>query len=134
MQNLSPMFSVNVPAIFLQDRMENFLICRRLAEYLREKKLMAKKAANFFEELSLTAIHFTFATNVNLIDINLLIAELPKILKLNYPEVENIRKVWIKMMPQVLNIYRVYDPNAWRKFVNLKYLTEMLVTFDDKKK
>ena len=95
---------------------------------------MAEKAANFFEDISLTAIHLTFATNVNLIDINLLIAELPKILKLNYPAVENIRKVCVEMIPQMSNVYRIYDPNAWRKFVNLKYLTEMLVTFDDRKK
>ena len=131
LQNLSPIFSPTVPQTFLQGKMENFLICRRLAEFLRKNNLLTEKAANFFEEISLVAIYRTFSTVVNFVDMNLLIAELPKILKLNYPVVKEIREVCIKIIPQMLDSYRVYNERAWKKFVDLKYLVEILKTFHD---
>ena len=131
LQNLSPIFSVNVPQTFIQGKMEDFLICRKLSEYFRENNLMNERAANFFEEISLAAIYRTFSTAVNFVDMNLLIAELPKILKLNYPAVDDIRVACIKIIPQMLDNYRIYDEHAWKKFVDLKYLVEMLKIIKD---
>ncbi|MBR6013508.1 MAG: glycosyltransferase family 92 protein [Selenomonadaceae bacterium] len=133
MQNLSPLFAKNIPREFLLGKMETFLTCRAASVYLREN-IMNENAGNFFEEMSLQAIYFTMTTEVSLPDIRLLIDELPKILKLKYPVVKDIRKGLEQIIPQILNMYRVYDPMAWKKFVNLKYLLEMLQIFDEDEK
>lgn len=101
---------------------------------MRENNLMTEKAANFFEETSLIAVHLSLFCGVNLLDVNLLIAELPEILKLNYPAVKDIRTACIEIIPQMLDIYRSYDANSWKNFVDLQYLLEMLKNFDDVKK
>ncbi len=124
-QNLLPMFSKYVGQEFFTDKMETFLTCRAMSSYLRGI-VLDESAANFFEELSLKAIYRTLFTQISIADIKLLIQELPRILPLNYPIVKDIRAILIEMIPQLMNIYRVYDPSAWKEFVNLKYLIEML--------
>lgn len=129
MQNLSVTLSKKVPSEIYQGQMETFLTCRKIAELLREK-VLDDDAGNFLEEAALKAIYKTLFTNLTLADIKLLIAELPKILRLKYPAVEKIRKTCMNVIPKIMNVYRVYDPNAWREFVNLKYQLQMLETFD----
>lgn len=129
LQNLSTAFSKNVPSEFFSGKMETFLTCRKIAELLREK-ILDENAGNFFEEAALRAVHKTLFTGITLADIKLLIAEIPQILKLNYPVVKDIRSACLNIIPQVMNLYRVYDHSAWREFANLQYLLQMLETFD----
>lgn len=133
LQNLVPFFSRSVPREILLGKMENFLTCLKASQYLREKSFN-DISGKFFEEISLQAIYFTLMTELSMADLKLLIAELPKILKLDYPIVQDIRKILMQLLPQMMNMYRVYDPVAWRKFVNYKYLLEMLQLFDEPQK
>lgn len=65
-------------------KMETFLTCRALSNYLGE---------NFFEEMSLKAIVKTLETSLSAADKGLFDKELPELLKLPYPVVEELRKV-----------------------------------------
>ncbi|MBO4401217.1 MAG: hypothetical protein J5809_05170 [Selenomonadaceae bacterium] len=60
-----------------------------------------------------------------------LLAEMPKILPLDYPVVDDIRRACTILIPQIQNAFRVYDPNAWKEFVNLQYALNVLKTFDE---
>ena len=120
LKNLSPVFSKTVPKEFFAGKLEDFLTCRKIAELLREI-FLEENAGNFFEEAAITAVQKTLFTNLTLADIKLLLAEMPQILKLDYPVVQDIRKACIKLLPQIMNMYRTYDHNAWREFVHLKY-------------
>ena len=128
LQNLSPTFVQNVPPAFYQGKMETFLTCRKLAEYLREK-ILDKDAGNFFEETALRAIFKTLQTNFSIADIKILFSEMPKILQLNYPVVEEIRKACINFVPQLMNLFRLNL--LWRDFNEMYYFGEMLKTFDN---
>ena len=129
-QNLFPTMIKTMPVNFFAGKLETFLTCRALASHLREV-MFDKTAGEFFEEASLNAIYRTLYTQVSLADVRLLLAELPKILPLDYPVVDDIRKACIQLIPQIQNAFRVYDPNAWREFVNLQYALNMLKTFDE---
>ena len=125
-QNLMPVFAKNVGQEFFQGKLETFLTCRQVSEILREN-ILDESSANFFEELSLKAIQKTLYTNITPADLQLLIAELPKILPLNYPIVKDIREICIDYIPQLMHIYRVR--NDWTTFTELDYTLNMLKIF-----
>ena len=129
LQNLSQTFVQNVPPQFYQGKLETFLTCWKLAEYLREK-ILDKQAGDFFAEAALVAVYKTLQTNFSIADLRLLFNELPNILQLNYPAVKNIRAACINILPQFMNIFRVH--NAWQDFTELEYLLNMLKIFDKK--
>ena len=129
LQNLSQTFVQNVPPQFYQGKLETFLTCWKLAEYLREK-ILDKQAGDFFAEAALVAVYKTLQTNFSIADLRLLFNELPNILQLNYPAVKNIRAACINILPQFMNIFRVH--NAWHDFTELEYLLNMLKIFDKK--
>ena len=131
-ENLSPIFEKTASKDFFEGKLEIFLTCLAVSKYLKDNLLAddQKEAGNFFEEISLTAINRTLFCGVDFVEMNLLIAELPKILKLNYSAAKNIRTTCIDMIPKMLDHYRIYNPHAWKKFVDLKYLLDMLKSFE----
>ena len=133
--NLSPTFSKNVPIDFFAGKRETFLVCRNLAAFLREKTL-EKTIADALEESSLQAIHKALATPNTFSDIRLLLKELPKILPLDYPVVEDIRKACLWILPQIKlamqrNANKAETLGAWRDFTEFDYLLDLVKTFDD---
>lgn len=129
-QNLFPSLIRTMPINFFAGKMETFLTCRALASHLREV-MFDKTAGNFFEEAALNAVHKTMYTQLPLSGVRMLLAELPKILPLDYPVVNKIREGCLQLIPQIQNVFRVYDPNAWKEFVNLQYALNLLKTFDE---
>lgn len=127
MWHLSPTFSKNVPPEIFAGKMETFLTCRKVAEVLRER-VLDETTGKFFEETALNAIHKTLSTAVTLPDLRLLISELPKILQLDYPAVEEILKTCINVIPQMMHIFRIN--NIWGEFTELEYLLNMLKLLD----
>ena len=107
--------------------METFLTCRKLAAFLREN-LLDKDFGMALEEASLRAVQKTFTTNLTLADLRLLIDEMPELLTLEYPVVNEIRETLIQILPQVMNIFRVN--NVWREFRELEFFMDMLKAFD----
>lgn len=129
-QNLFPTMIKTMPINFFAGKLETFLTCRALASHLREV-MFDKTAGSFFEEAALNAIYKTLHTQVSMAEVRMLLADLPKILLLDYPAVDDIRKACLQLIPQIQNAFRVYDPNAWKEFVNLQYALNVLKTFDD---
>ena len=106
--------------------MENFLTCFKLAEHLRDR-IIDEESGKFFEETALRDVYKTLFTNVSVAELKLLFVEIPKILTLDYPVVQNIFEGCLGIIPQLMNLYRVN--NAWKNFTELEYLLEMLRSF-----
>ena len=124
LQNLSPVFAENASPKFFEGKIETFLTCRKLAEHLRGN-IFNNTAGKFFEEMSLSAV---YRTNNSIADLELLFSELPYILPLNYPVVNEIRKVCMNILPQLSNVWRQND--LWREFAEYDYLLNMLKAFN----
>ena len=129
---LAPTFGKNVSKNVVQGKMETFLTCRKVAEYLRENAFN-ETAGKFFEEISLEAIDKTLSTNVKTSELRLLIFDLPNILPLDYPAAEKIRQSCLKIIPKLMDTFKK-SPTVqnWREFTELKYLLEMLKVLEPK--
>ncbi len=126
-KNLAPTFAENIPAEFFDNKLETFLTCRAVAEYLRDTRLN-DTAGNFFEEAALLAIFKSIQNSVRLADMSLLLRDLPNILPLKYPVVAEIRQSCMKIIPQMLDYFRANS--YWRDFVETEYLANLLKTFE----
>ena len=117
--NLAPVIPQNVPINFYEGKMETFLICRVMSSYLKEK-IFDDKTANFFEEVSLNALHKTLMARLQIADVKLLLSELPNILPLNYPVVKDIRNACINLISQIMRMMRTnvpgHMPLLWREY------------------
>jgi|GEM_PF-1688834 len=132
LQNLAPAFVENAPQNFFTQKMEIFLICRKLSEVLREKNFLDQTIVNALEETALKCTNKTLlmTSTTTVMDLLLLADELPNILPLKYPVVDDIRSNCLEIIPKILNVYRTYDAISWLKFVNMKYVLKMLELFD----
>ena len=81
----------------------------------------------------MNAVFNTLLVGISAAELQLLIRELPRILALPYPVVEKIRVSCFKVLPQFMDSLRIYDAEAWKEFVNLDYLLNMLKVFDNYK-
>ena len=114
--------------------MENFLICRKLAEYLREN-ILDEETGKFLEKAAIKAIYKTLFTNITLADIKLLLSELPEILLTDSPESKKLVGACAKMLEQIKRsvsdaITDQRKMSLWRDFTQYDYLMRMLQTFD----
>ena len=75
---------LDAPPDYYAGKLETFLTCRAVAAYLKEKN---------FEEASLKAIIKAFVSPVSVADKGLFDKELPELLKLPYPVVEELHKL-----------------------------------------
>ena len=129
LKNVSPTFGKNPNKKIFEGKMETFLTCLKVASYLREN-LLNETVGKFFEEVTLDAVNKTLKTAISPADLRLLIFELPNILKMNYPAVENIRQSCIKLIPKFMDKFRTPIAGDWQEFIKLQYLLEMLKTFE----
>ena len=114
--------------------METFLTCRALATYLKENTIGEERGA-LVENAALNAIYKTIFANISLADVKLLLNELPNILPLNYPVVENIRKGCLDILSNLkTKLQRGIDNKDkiifWRDFNEFDNLLRMLQVFD----
>ena len=122
--NLSPTLLPNTPPEFYAGKMETFLTCRAVAAYLT-KKLTDAAPAKLFEEASLVAILRTLASGgINFADARLLISELPNLLTLPYPVINELRGACLNIIPQLMNVMRL--SNSWIYYVELDYIQRLL--------
>ena len=94
--------------------METALTCRAISHHFQEK---------FFEEASLGAI-LKSLDGLNFSDAKLFLSELPNLLRLPYPEVEDLRGASIQIMEQLKHFMRTNE--LWREFAELDYLQRIL--------
>ena len=123
-KNLSPTLMPNTPPEFYAGKMETFLTCRAVAAYL-QTKLINNVPAKLFEEASLVAIFRTLASGgFTFADGRLLLTELPELLTLNYPVIDDIRNACIQLIPQLEEPFHL--SNYWPEIVELDYIKRLL--------
>ena len=122
-ENLSPTLLPNTSTEFYAGKVETFLTCRAVAAYLATK-LTAPALAKFFEEASLKAVLKALNVGTSLADIRLLLSELPNLLTLPYPAVEELRGVCLYIISQMMNVMRLN--NSWMNYAELDYIQRLL--------
>ena len=136
-KNLLPENLQSVPKDFFKGKLETFLICLAVSEKYKLKFTAEKET---FAEYALYDISQTLDNHsVNLEDSLLLLSALPDILKMPYEIKENIRKLCIEFIPNLIELLRTqtsfvdiaYD---WQRIIQIKDLLKMLESFDAYKK
>ncbi|MBE8951325.1 MAG: glycosyltransferase family 92 protein [Quinella sp. 3Q1] len=128
MINLSPTLLPTTPLTFYAGKMETFLTCRAVSEYL-SKRITNDAPTKFFEEAALTAIFKTLFGGMNFADMRLLIRELPALLRLPYPVVKDLRNAVLQIIPQMMEVMKT--SSLWREFMELGYIQDLLKTFKE---
>ena len=124
--NLSPALLPNIPQDFYAGKMETFLTCRAVAAYLKTK-LTDATPAEFYEEAALRAVLKSLSSGASMADARLLISELPNLLTLPYPVVEELRNTCLNIIQQMLDVMRLNK--SWLYYVELDYIQRLLKNF-----
>ena len=128
MKNLLPTLKPTTSQDFYRGKMETFLTCRAVCDYLKAK-LIDDAPAKFFEEASLVAALKSVA-GMSLAEARLLIRELPNLLSLPYPVVKDLRGVCLQIIPQLMEIMHLNG--IWRDYAELDYIRDLLKLESDK--
>ena len=121
--NLSPTLFPNTPKKFFAGKLETFLTCRAVAEYLKPK-LVDDALAKSFEEAALRAMLKTLSNGVNLTQVMLFLNELPKILNSSCSAVDELRVAALEMLDQLKSFMRLKV--MWKDYVQLDYIRDIL--------
>lgn len=119
-------FYKKAPAVFFQGKLETFLVCLNVSSYLKKGYLDAT-TGTLFEEASLNAVCKTFMTNISVVDVRLIIDELPRLLAMSSAAVNSLVEICLEVFPQFLDDFR--KQGEMRKFEELNYVISMLKTF-----
>ena len=131
------MLSVNLSTIRESDsvfagKIHTFLTCLSISHDLKDAGL-SEIDSNFLEELSLKCLHKSLVSgNVEIWQMQLLIDEIPNILKYKYPVIMKIKEVLKRLIPQFMNYRRMQGGNEGiRSYKQLDYILQMLQVCDD---
>ena len=132
-KNLSPVFSKNVTADVFEGKLETFLTCRALASYLKEN-VLDEKRGEIMEAAAIKAVAVAIHSEISVADAELLISELPNILKLNCPEVKDIFSVSLEIISQIKKTInaKIDSPEKfqfWRNFNEYDNIFRLLQAF-----
>jgi len=119
-------FYKKAPPIFFDEKLETFLTCLLVSSYLKTNYIGETTGA-LFEEASLNAICQTFTTNLSIVDLRLLIAELPRLLLMPYATVNALIEVCLNIFPQFLDDFRT--KGDMKNFEELNHTIRMLQAF-----
>ncbi|MBQ9486667.1 MAG: glycosyltransferase family 92 protein, partial [Selenomonadaceae bacterium] len=122
-------FSI-APQDFFKGRTEIFLTCFSVSSFLKDN-FVDEELGSLLEEFSLNALCKSLAVGVTAHEVQLFVRELPKILAVPYPAVNELRAACFKLIPKLTDTYRNYNSSDWREFVHMDYLLNMLRTFDN---
>ena len=110
--------------------LETSLICRALSTYLRGKLTKDADSWGICERVSLRMI-LNSLQNVTFDEVQLLILDLPNLLRLPYPEINDLRNAVLKIIPKTMNLLiEIAAKNKrldlYRKYVELNYTQDLL--------
>ena len=130
----------SAPDEFFQDKMETFLTCLNIASHLK-KNFLDETAGKFFEDAALNALCQTLCTEFSTADAQLLLAELPKILPLQYDTTEILLSICAGMIEKLKENFKASsdekknsdidegEMETWRKVTELEFLEKMIRVF-----
>ena len=105
---------------------ENFLICLNLTKWFKSAGLIDDAQAKKFEQVSLKGISESLKIEIKFPEAELLISEIPFILKLPYHEVKVIREQCLKLISQIMLIYKMH--NYRKGFHKEEYIGKLIAT------
>ena len=103
--------------------LETALTCRALSTYLREHFPNEADYWKICEVASFGAI-LKSLNGINIADAQLFIRELPNLLRLPYPVVEELRRACLQIIQQTMEYLRLHD--KWKKFFEMDYIQDLL--------
>ena len=113
----------------MKGKIENFLTCRAVLNYLKNVGAIAENQKNILEESILNAIFKTWATNLKLYEARLLISELPSIFPLDYPIMKDIREAYRDVLNKFKHFFQMR--RQYSEFADMDYLLKMLRLFNN---
>ena len=128
-QNITMALSPDTPTGFLKGKIENFLTCRAVLNYLKNVGAIDENQKNILEESILNAIFKTWATNLKLYEARLLISELPSIFPLDYPIMKDIREAYRDVLNKFKHFFQMR--RQYSEFADMDYLLKMLRLFNN---
>lgn len=136
-KNCQQLFLTSTPPEFYEGKMETFLTCRALASYL-QTKFPDNTRIKFLEKASLHAILKSLSREVSIADMNLLIRDLPNLLTLPYPIVNDLQRACmgttiykefqndiLKLLSKLMEDLH-FQENTLENFYKLDYLRDFL--------
>ncbi|MBO4401218.1 MAG: glycosyltransferase family 92 protein [Selenomonadaceae bacterium] len=112
----------------LEGKIENYLVCLALS-----RKFQLRFGEVSAEEFSLLWLNGMLRQNFSFADFELLLSELPEILRLKYPAAENIRRACIKIIEDsISDSYRAFNVKKFRQVIKWRYAKDLLKAFDSK--
>ena len=120
---------------FFHGKLETFMTCLNLSGFLKETFIDEKLGADF-EKISLIAIVKTLQAGATVADMQFLVAEMPNLLALPYPEVHTIRKICADMIIEWRNSLRDLITGSgqlkiWEEIFRWDNQLRMLEAFDN---
>ena len=119
---LIKLYRKSPPTVF-EGNLEMYLTCLSVSSYLRKSYLDDTTGA-FFEEASLNALCKTFTSILSMLDLRLLIAELPRLLAIPSNTTRTLVTVCLEILPQFIETFRIKDDI--KSLEELSYLIKML--------
>ena len=117
--------SSSIKNVSYQGKLHVFLNCLAVVKELKVDFLDEDKA-EYFEEISLKCIHRALISGgIEIWQIQLLIDELPNILGLKYPIVEDIKNSCIQSIREILD-RRLIQNEVVRNYKNLNFILKIL--------
>ena len=111
------------PPVFFEGKLETFLTCLTISSYL-QKGYLDEVTGTLFEEASLNALCKTFSTKISIVELRLLIGELPRLLAMPYAAVNSLLVACGSIFPQWLQDFRANGD--MRNFEELTYIMRMV--------
>ena len=108
-----------------KNSLETALTCRALSTHLRQK-FPTDERFKIFEEVSLAAV-LNSIDGLKFSDVRLFISELPELLTLPYPVIDEMRGVAIQVISQLMDFMR--EKELWKDFVDLNYIQRLVKNF-----
>lgn len=132
---MNNLLSANLDEDFFKGNFETFLTCLNVSNYLKGR-YFDEDLCIAFEKLSLNAIIKTLQSGALMSDFQLLMKEMPRLLKLPYPSVHMIRKICMSMIVEWQETLREFIKSGdqlkiYEEILRWNYHLKMLKVFDN---
>lgn len=135
-KNLLPVIEENTPQSFFENNLENFMICRKVSLYL-QKIFPDEENIKLFEDAALEALLKSIKniSYIPLVESQLLLSELPKLLTINSVDAKQIRDVCIQIIKYLIQFFNdgvavSHNTNLWKDFANWSYTLRILESLE----
>ena len=131
-----PVTDEHTPQSFFENKLEDFMVCWKISLYL-QKIFPDEENIKLFEEAAIEGLLKSIKgmSSISMSEAQLLLSELPELLKINPTDAQQIRDVCIqiiKFLRQFLNdgVAVSHNTNLWKDFANWNYNLRILESLE----